>query len=38
MISPYTEEHDVVLDEIDQGSDTRNLDCTEREMEDEIFK
>ena len=37
LISPYTEENGEVLDEIDQGSDTRNLDCTESKIEDEIF-
>ena len=34
LISPYNEE---VVDEIDQGKDVIGLDCTEREIEDEIF-
>ena len=34
LISPYNEE---VADEIDHGKDVINLDCTEREIEDEIF-
>ena len=34
LISPYNEE---VADEIDYGKDVKNLDCTEREIEDEIF-
>ena len=34
LISPYNEE---VADEIEQGKDVINLDCTEREIEDEIF-
>ena len=34
LISPYNEE---VVDEIDQGKDVIGLDCTEKEIEDEIF-